>query len=82
MSSEERRKRAELGRADESIREKICDSLSRHPGLNASDLQVQVECGEVTLTGRVGDRDARWLAEGLVEEVSEVSLVHNRLKVG
>jgi osmotically-inducible protein OsmY len=95
MSREERRETAEQAigrragrgprsyrRSDESIREEICESLTRHPDLNASDLQVQVEGGEVTLTGSVSDRDARWLAQGLVEAVSEVSLVHNRLKVG
>jgi osmotically-inducible protein OsmY len=67
-------------RSDDSIREEIRVSLSRRPGLDASAVEVEVEGGEVTLTGRVEDRDARWLAEDLVESVPGVSLVHNRLR--
>jgi osmotically-inducible protein OsmY len=67
-------------RSDESIREEIRVSLSGRPGLDASGVEVEVEGGEVTLTGRVEDRDARWLAEDLVESVPGVSLVHNRLR--
>ena len=67
-------------RSDESIRDEIRTSLSQRPGLDASEVEVEVEGGEVTLTGSVGDRDARWLAEDLVESVPGVSLVHNRLR--
>jgi osmotically-inducible protein OsmY len=48
--------------------------------LDASAVEVEVEGGEVTLTGHVEDRDARWLAEDVVESVAGVSLVHNRLR--
>jgi len=68
-------------RSDESIRNEVCEALTRHPDLDASDLEVEIEAGEVTLSGRVEDRDARWLAEDIVEVVSGVSLVHNQLRV-
>jgi hypothetical protein len=68
-------------RSDESIAEEIRESLARHPDLDATEVEVLVEGGEVTLTGRVEDRDARWLAEDIVDSVSGVSLVHNRLRV-
>jgi osmotically-inducible protein OsmY len=67
-------------RSDESIRDEIRTSLSQRQGLDASEVEVEVEGGEVTLTGSVEDRDARWLAEDLVESVPGVSLVHNRLR--
>jgi osmotically-inducible protein OsmY len=67
-------------RSDESIRDEIRTSLSQRPGLDASDVEVEVEGGEVTLTGSVEDRDASWMAEDLVESVQGVSLVHNRLR--
>jgi hyperosmotically inducible periplasmic protein len=67
-------------RSDESIREEIRASLTNRSDLDASAVEVEVEGGEVTLTGRVEDRDARWLAEELVESVPGVSLVHNRLR--
>ena len=75
------RRRRNYRRSDESIRDEARESLTRHPDLDASDLEVNVEGGEVTLSGRVEDRDARWLAEDIVEVVSGVSLVHNQLRV-
>ena len=42
---------------------------------------VTVKDGEVTLSGTVEDRDARWLAEDLAESASGVRAVHNRLRV-
>jgi hypothetical protein len=68
-------------RSDESIREEICDSLTSHPDLDATEIEVTVEGGEVTLEGTVDDRDARWLAEELAEEVSGVRTAHNELRV-
>jgi osmotically-inducible protein OsmY len=68
-------------RSDDSIQEEIRQSFTEHPDLDASEVEVIVEGGEVTLTGSVEDRDARWLAEDLVESVLGVSLVHNRLRV-
>jgi osmotically-inducible protein OsmY len=66
---------------DEYIHAEIRDILTRRPGLDASDVAVEVEQGEVTLHGTVEDRDTRWLVEDLAESVSGVSLVHNRLRI-
>jgi BON domain-containing protein len=52
-----------------------------NPDLDATDIDVAVEDGEVTLSGTVDDRDARWLAEDLAEAISGVRAVHNRLRV-
>jgi osmotically-inducible protein OsmY len=68
-------------RSDDSIREEICELLTHHPDVDATEVEVLVEGGEVTLHGSVTERDARWLIEELVESVSGVSLVHNRLRV-
>jgi osmotically-inducible protein OsmY len=68
-------------RSDESLREAIREQLLRHPGVHPSDIDAQVEAGEVTLQGTVADRDTRWLVEDLVESVAGVSLVHNQLRV-
>ena len=56
-------------------------SLTDTPDLDATDIDVAVEDGEVTLSGTVDDRDARWLAEDLAEAISGVRAVHNRLRV-
>ena len=42
---------------------------------------MAVAGGEVTLTGTVDDRDARWLAEEITEEVSGVRAVFNEIRV-
>jgi osmotically-inducible protein OsmY len=69
-------------RSDERIREDINDRLTDHPYLDATDIEVRVTDGEVTLTGSVDSRQAKRLAEDLAESVSGVNNVENRLRVG
>jgi osmotically-inducible protein OsmY len=68
-------------RSDERIREEINDRLAYDPDLDASDLDVRVENGLVTLSGVVEDRGAKRLAEDLAEDVMGVDDVNNELKV-
>jgi osmotically-inducible protein OsmY len=68
-------------RSDDTIHEEICELLTHHAEVDASEIEVLVEGGEVTLQGSVEDRDMRWLVEDLVESISGVSLVHNRIRV-
>lgn len=68
-------------RSDERIREDVSEELWRDPEIDASDVEIQVENGEVTLTGKVEDRHQKRLAEDLAERVSGVNDVHNQLKV-
>ena len=66
---------------DESLRQEIQEILIADPELEATDIEVEVEGGAVTLRGVVGDSDARLLAEELVESLAGVREVHNRLRV-
>ena len=68
-------------RADERIREDVCDCLTDDSELDASEIEVQVESGEVKLTGSVHSRSAKRHAEDLVEQVSGVKNVQNSLRV-
>ena len=68
-------------RSDERIREDVNEELFRHPEIDASEIEVQAQNGEVTLTGKVEDRHQKRLAEDLAERVSGVNDVHNQLKV-
>jgi osmotically-inducible protein OsmY len=68
-------------RSDDKIREEVWDLLSNNADLDATEVEVLVESGEVTLTGNVDSRDAKWLAEDLVTSVSGVCEVYNQLKV-
>jgi hypothetical protein len=68
-------------RSDDRIREDVSEELTRHGEIDASEIDIKVENGEVTLTGKVGDRQQKRLAEDLAERCSGVSDVHNQLKV-
>ena len=68
-------------RSDDKIHEEIWELLSNNADLDATEIELHVEAGEVTLAGSVENRDARWLAEDLVNSVSGVREVTNRLKV-
>jgi CBS domain-containing protein len=71
-----------LARADERIREDVCEWLLENPHVDASDIEVRVESGEVTLIGTVEDREAKRRAEDLAEGVLGVRHVQNNLRVG
>jgi len=68
-------------RSDERIREDVCDRLSDDPRVDASDIEVLVANGEVTLTGNVQDRQAKRRVEDLAEDISGVRNVQNGLRV-
>ena len=68
-------------RSTERIVDDIHQRLTDHPALDATDIEVKVENGEVTLTGTVETRQAKRLAEDICEQVSGVSNVENRLRV-
>jgi hypothetical protein len=69
-------------RSDERIQEDICERLTEHPSIDASDIEVTVGDGDVTLTGRVESRAVKHLTEVMVETVSGVKEVHNQLRIG
>lgn len=68
-------------RSDERIREDVCDVLTDHPMVDASDVEVAVKSGEVTLSGSVSSRAEKRLAEDIIENLSGVRDVNNQLRV-
>lgn len=68
-------------RSDDRIKEDINEQLSRHPHVDASDIEVKVEQGEVTLSGTVDDRYAKRMAEDAAEQVYGVTDVQNQIRV-
>lgn len=67
-------------RSDERIREDICDRLTRHGRIDATDITITVANGEVTLEGEVDSREGKRLAEEVAESVDGVREVTNHLK--
>jgi hypothetical protein len=68
-------------RSDDRIREDVNERLTDHPHIDASEIEVQVQNGEVTLSGTVEDRHAKRLAEDIADSVSGVRDVHNQIRV-
>ena len=67
-------------RSDARIREDVCEALSMHPALDASELEVEVHDGVVTLRGTVADRRSKRLAVDIAESVAGVRDVHSELR--
>jgi osmotically-inducible protein OsmY len=68
-------------RSDERIREDINDRLSDDSYLDATEIDVTVNNGEVTLTGTVENRIDKRRAEDLADDISGVKNVQNQLRV-
>lgn len=68
-------------RSDERILEDINDRLFLDPYIDASDIEVDIDKGDVILKGTVEDRIAKRCAEDIVETVPGVKNVENRLRV-
>ncbi|HEU5423324.1 MAG TPA: BON domain-containing protein [Nitrolancea sp.] len=68
-------------RQDVFIQEQISENLAEHPQLDASEITVFVEHGEVTLEGSVDSRWAKRQAEQAADSVPGVKDVHNRLAI-
>jgi hypothetical protein len=68
-------------RSDDRIEEEINERLTRHGMVDATDIEVSVQNGEVTLRGVVDSRQAKRIAEDIVDSVSGVKEVTNQIKV-
>ena len=68
-------------RSDERIREDVNERLTDDSFLDATNIEVSVDSGIVTLTGTVNNRSDKRRAEDLAESVSGVSDVSNQLRV-
>lgn len=68
-------------RSDDRIREDVSDRLTAHGHIDASDIEVRIQAGEVTLIGFVDSRAAKRAAEDLADDVPGVREVHNQLRV-
>jgi len=68
-------------RSDERIHEEVSDRLMTHPDVDASDIEVHVEKGIITLSGTVEDRHQKRISDFIAEDVVGVDDVRNQLTV-
>jgi osmotically-inducible protein OsmY len=67
-------------RSDDRVREDVCERLTR-ADVDASEIEVEVKDGEVTLRGTVSERWMKHEAERTIEGVSGVKDVQNQIRV-
>lgn len=67
--------------SDERLRERVCERLTDDPFVDATDIEVSVANGEVTLSGTVETRRMKYAVEDSVSDVPGVSAVHNSIQV-
>jgi osmotically-inducible protein OsmY len=68
-------------RSDERTREDVCDAIAHQGHIDATDVEVKVQDGIVTLSGTVARREEKRGLEHLVERCRGVHEVHNELRL-
>lgn len=68
-------------RNDERIKDDVHERLSRHPEVDAFDIEIDVQNGEVILRGVVESRREKRLAEDIAEDTFGVRNVQNMIRV-
>jgi hypothetical protein len=68
-------------RSDDRTREEVCEAIAEQGLIDASDVEVAVSGGIVTLSGTVAQRHHKRALELLVEQVRGVDEVYNELRL-
>lgn len=68
-------------RADERVREDVCERLAMNPYVDVHDVSVEVANGVVTLDGTVRERREKYVIEDIADAVFGVTEVNNHLRV-
>jgi hypothetical protein len=68
-------------RSDERIHEDVCDAIAGQGYIDASDVEVKVADGAVTLSGTVAHRQDKRRLEHLAEQCRGVHDIHNELRL-
>ena len=67
--------------SDERLRERICERLTDDPFIDATEIDVSVANGEVTLSGSVDTRRMKFAVEELVASIHGVDAVSNAVRI-
>lgn len=68
-------------RSDQIIKEDVCEELCYNPFIDASDIEVSVQDGVVSLKGWVESREERLEALKCVDSIPGVKDIHHELHV-
>jgi osmotically-inducible protein OsmY len=67
-------------RSDQMIQEDVCERLKANPRVDATDIEVRVHDGMVTLTGEVVNRQTKREAELCLDHIPGIRDVENQLR--
>lgn len=67
-------------RSDERLKEVVCEKLCDDDRVDASEISIEVQNGEVTLQGHVPERSMKYCVEELIEQCG-VHEINNHLRV-
>jgi osmotically-inducible protein OsmY len=67
--------------SDERLRERVCERLTDDPFIDATDIEVSVANGEITLSGSVNTRQMKYAVEDLIADMPGITTVHNSIQV-
>lgn len=68
-------------RSDERTREIVCERLTEDARIDASDIDVRVQDGAITLSGSVPERSMKHAAEDIAATCAPGEQIRNELKV-
>lgn len=68
-------------RSDERLKEEVCEVLFRDQHLDATNIEVSVQDGNVTLSGTIDSRFGKRHAEECIEHLSGVEDIRNEIKI-
>jgi hypothetical protein len=68
-------------RSDDRLREEICERIAQSERIDAGDVTVGVQDASVTLEGTIADRAMKYELEELVDRVTGVREVDNRVRI-
>jgi osmotically-inducible protein OsmY len=68
-------------RSDVKILDDVHDVLLEDPYVDASDIEIDVKQGVVSLTGFIEDKNAKRRVEDLIDNISGVKHLENRLRI-
>ncbi len=68
-------------RSDERIHEEVCEMLTHHSAIDASEILCSVKDAEVTLSGLVPEASMKNMAEEVVGRCNGIKEIHNKLEV-
>lgn len=68
-------------RSDERIKEDVCECLYAHHDIDASDIEVEVKEGTVSLSGSVDSRRTKRMIEDEIEHLPGIRDIANHLRL-